>query len=201
MSTVTAVPIAPVKRGYLLWLWIGVALALALAAALAWAAPGDPAETFLARNRRAAGVVETGTGLQYKVIAAGRGAAPTDADVALVMYDGTLTDGTRFDRSVQPFAAPLGEQATVPGFEEALKLMPRGAKYRVWIKPALGYGKDEKKDPSGKVVIPANSVLVFDLDMLDYKSKEELRRLQAQAQMMRGQASGKLPGVPAVPGN
>lgn len=192
MSTVTAVPILPVKRGYLIWLWIGLAAAVVMAAALAWAAPVDPAESFLARNRQAAGVKQTASGLQYKVLAPGAGAPPTDADVALVMYDGMLTNGHRFDRSAQPFPAPLGEQATVPGFEEALKLMPRGARYRVWIKPALGYGKDEKKDPSGQVVIPANSVLVFDLDMLDYKSKDELRRLQMQQQMMSGQ---NMPGA------
>ena len=197
MSTVTAVPILPVKRGYLIWLWIGVAAAVVLAAALAWAAPIDPAAAFLARNRRAPGVLETPSGLQYLVLQPGAGAPPTDSDVALVMYDGTLTDGTRFDRSQQPFVAPLGEQATVPGFEEALKLMPRGSKYRVWIKPALGYGKDEKRDPAGHVVIPANSVLVFDLDMLDYRSKAELQRMQMQQQMMQGQAPGARPGVPA----
>lgn len=193
MPSVTATPIAPVRRAFLLWLWIGIAATIALAAALAWAAPVDPAEAFLARNRHAAGVVETASGLQYKVTTPGTGAPPTATDVALVMYDGTLIDGSRFDRSAQPFVAPLGEQATVPGFEEALRLMPRGAKYRVWIKPSLGYGKDEKRDPTGRVVIPADSVLVFDLDMLDYRSKDELRRMQMQQQM---QGSGRLPGGP-----
>nr|WP_174297327.1 FKBP-type peptidyl-prolyl cis-trans isomerase [Sphingomonas bacterium] len=197
MSTVTAVPILPVKRGYVLWLWLGVAAAVVLAAALAWAAPIDPATAFLARNRRVHGVVETADGLQYKVSTPGTGAPPTDADVALVMYDGMLTDGSRFDRSAQPFPTPLGEQATVPGFEEALKLMPRGAKYRVWIKPSLGYGEDEKKDPSGKVVIPANSVLVFDLDMLDYRSKVEIQRMQMQQRM---QGAPGAPGGPGAPG-
>ena len=195
MSSVTAVPIAQIKRGYLVWLWVGIAAALVLAAALAFAAPIDGAEAFLAGNRRKANVMQTSSGLQYKVLAPGKGTPPSDADVALVMYDGMLVNGTRFDRSVQPFVAPLGEKATVPGFEEALKLMPRGAKYRVWIKPSLGYGKDEKRDASGQVVIPANSILVFDLDMLDYKSKDELRRLQMQQQMMSKQGA---PGASAV---
>ncbi len=209
MSAVTAVRIAPVKRGYLVWLWIGVVAAVLGAAALAWAAPIDPAETFLARNHRLAGIVQTASGLQYKVLTPGRGPTPTDADVALVMYDGKLTDGTRFDKSEQPFPATLGEHATVPGFEEALKLMPRGAKYRVWIKPSLGYGKGEQKDPTGRVVIPANSVLVFDLDMLDFRSKALIRQMQMQQQMqqqMMGQAPGQgpgqglaQPGVPARP--
>ncbi|WP_375380313.1 FKBP-type peptidyl-prolyl cis-trans isomerase [uncultured Sphingomonas sp.] len=183
MSTVTAVPILPIKRGYLVWLWVGVVAVILAAAALARAAPVDPAAAFLAGNRGAAGVMETPSGLQYKVLRPGTGTPPTDSDVALVMYDGTLVDGTRFDKSTQPLVAALGEQATVPGFEEALKLMPRGSKYRVWIKPSLGYGPEEKRDPTGRVVIPANSVLVFDLDMLDYRSKIELQQMQAQRQM------------------
>ena len=184
MSSVTAVPILPVKRGYLVWLWAGIVAAVLGAAALAFAAPIDAADAFLAKNRRQQGVLQTASGLQYKVLTPGRGPAPTDADVALVTYDGKLADGTRFDRSEQPFPAPLGEHATVPGFEEALKLMPRGAKYRVWIKPSLGYGKGEQKDPTGRVVIPANSVLVFDLDMLDFRSKELIRQMQLQQQLM-----------------
>ena len=197
MSTVTAVPLQPVKRGYLIWLWAGLAVALVIAAALAWAAPVDPAAAFLARNAHAQGVKQTASGLQYKILSAGQGPAPTDSDVALVMYDGKLTDGSRFDQSQQPFPAPLGENATVPGFEEALKLMPRGSKYRVWIKPSLGYGAEAKKDPTGRVVIPANAVLVFDLDMLDFKSKEAIRQMQMQQQMLRGQGAGQPPiGVP-----
>ncbi len=196
MSTVTAVPILPIKRGYLVWLWVGIVAVILAAAALARAAPIDPAAAFLAGNRRAAGVVETPSGLQYKVMQVGTGTPPTDSDVALVMYDGTLVDGTRFDKSVQPLVAPLGEQATVPGFEEALKLMPRGSKYRVWIKPSLGYGPEEKRDQTGRVVIPANSVLVFDLDMLDYRSKMELQQMQAQRQMGAGQPAGSAGAPP-----
>ena len=71
----------------------------------------------------------------------------------------------------------------------------------MWIKPSLGYGKDEKRDPSGRVVIPANSVLVFDLDMLDYRSKLELQRMQMQQQMQQGgAATGGLPPMPGAAG-
>src|SRR3546814_16950516 len=85
-------------------------------------------------------------------------------------------------------------QAAIPGFEEALKLMPKGAKYRVWIKPDLGYGADEKKDQTGKVVIPANSILVFDIDMLDFLPKAVIRQMHMQQQMMGG-AGGPPPGT------
>src|SRR3546814_11852496 len=73
--------------------------------------------------------------------------------------------------------------------------MPKGAKYRVWIKPDLGYGADEKKDQTGKVVIPANSILVFDIDMLDFLPKAVIRQMQMQQQLMGG-AGGPPPGGP-----
>ena len=79
MSTVTAVPLQPVKRGYLVWLWLG--LIVAALAAVALAAQGDD---FLTRNARGKGVVTTPSGLQYKVLTPGKGGAhPSDTDVAL----------------------------------------------------------------------------------------------------------------------
>ena len=68
MTSVTAVPIPPVKRRYIVWLSAGLAVALAAAAALAWQGPSDPNATFLAKNARVAGVVTTASGLQYQVL-------------------------------------------------------------------------------------------------------------------------------------
>ncbi|MES2420103.1 MAG: FKBP-type peptidyl-prolyl cis-trans isomerase [Pseudomonadota bacterium] len=182
MSTVTAVPLQPTKRSYLVYLWVGIALALIAAVALA--RQGDDP---LARNARAKGVVVTASGLQYKVIAPGKpGAAkPTDADVALVNYEGKLLNGTTFDKSQQP--TPMPVTGVVPGFSEALKLMPKGAKYRFWLKPSLGYG-DKATGP-----IPANSTLVFDVELLDFLPQSVVQQMQAQAQMQRG-APGGMPG-------
>ncbi|SFO20984.1 FKBP-type peptidyl-prolyl cis-trans isomerase [Sphingomonas sp. OK281] len=182
MSTVTAVPLQPTKRSYLVYLWVGIALALIAAVALA--RQGDDP---LARNARARGVVVTASGLQYKVIAPGKpGAAkPTDADVALVNYEGKLLNGTTFDKSQQP--TPMPVTGVVPGFSEALKLMPKGSKYRFWMKPALGYG-DKANGP-----IPANSTLVFDVELLDFLPQSVVQQMQAQAQMSRG-APGAMPG-------
>jgi FKBP-type peptidyl-prolyl cis-trans isomerase len=160
------------------WLF-APALALALPSALAaQSAPvaADPVALYLQHNRSADhAVIETPSGLQYKVLTPGSEAArPTADDVALVMYKGSLTDGTVFDQSERP--TPMAISEVVPGFSEALTLMARGAKYRVWIKPSLGYG-DQASGP-----IPAHSVLVFDIELIDWKTRAELMRMQQQAQ-------------------
>lgn len=167
MSSVTAVPIHPAKRRYLVWLWLGIATAVLAAAALAWAA-----ET---------GIKMTPSGLRYQVLTpGGAGPHPSNTDVALVSYTGKLTNGTTFDKSQQPVPMPVA--GVVPGFSEALKLMPKGAKYRFWLPPQLGYG-DKATGP-----IPANSTLVFDVELIDFLPEATVRRLQAQQQML-GQAS------------
>jgi FKBP-type peptidyl-prolyl cis-trans isomerase FkpA len=172
MSSVTAVPLLPVKRGYLVWLWLGILVALIAAAALAFA--GDT------------GIKATPSGLRYKVIAPGKpGTHPTDADIGLVSYIGKLPDGTVFDKSQQPVPMPVA--AVVPGFSEGLKLMNKGAKYRFWIPPQLGYG-DKANGP-----IPANSTLVFDVELVDFLPEAVVRQMQAQQQMM-GRAPGGMPG-------
>lgn len=188
--SITAVPLKPVKRRVVVYIWIGIVLAVIAAAALALQTPIDPNATFLARNARVAGVQQTPSGLQYKVLTPGKGPTPTDEDITVVGYEGKLTDGTVFDQSSpqQPLVTPLGEKATVPGFEEAVKLMPAGARYRVWIKPALAYGSQMKPG------ILANSILVFDLDMLDFKSKQWVREMQARQQMMQQQGGMIPPG-------
>ena len=193
MSTVTAVPLQPVKRRYLIWLWLGIALALIGAVALA--RQGDPA---LVREARGGGVVTTASGLKYKILKAGAPAAPrpTDADVALVQYEGRLLSGTTFDKSRQPTPFPVAPGATVPGFSEAMKLLRKGEKGRFWLTPALGYGTTEKADGEGKVVIPANSTLVFDLEMVDFLPEAVVRQMQAQQQQQGLQMGGSSPGAP-----
>lgn len=165
MSTVTAVPLQPVKRGYLIWLWLGIALALVAAVALARAAPQT---------------------LQVRVLVAGHGPKPTDGDVALITYVGKLTNGTVFDQSPQP--TPLPVAGVVPGFAQGLKQMQRGGRYRLVIPPQLGYG-DKVAGP-----IPANSTLIFDVKLIDFKSEAEIRQAQAMQQMMSGQGAAAQPG-------
>jgi len=134
--------------------WARLAILIAASGA-SWAMPAlaqtapDPAAAFLSTNRAAAGVVETASGLQYKVLTPGQDdSKPTDQDIALVNYEGRLVDGTGFDKSAQPTPMPIA--GVVPGFAEGLKLMARGAKYRFWIKPELGYGSEPQGPPDGQ---------------------------------------------------
>ena len=138
------------------------------------------------------GIVSTPSGLRYKVVVPGdvTGAKPTDADVALINYEGKLMDGTTFDKSQQP--TPLPVAGAVPGFSEGLKLMHKGAKYRFWIPPNLGYGA-KANGP-----IPANSTLVFDVELQDFIPEATLRQLQMQQQMMGGMPPRGAPGAPGA---
>lgn len=131
------------------------------------AAPLSPEEAFLARNRKLRGVIQTASGVQYRVIKPAAGAHPTDTDVALVNYEGKLVDGTSFDKSTQP--TPMPVSAVVPGFSEALKLMAKGETLRVWIPSRLAYGAEDQRDEQGKVVIPGKSTLVFDIELVDFQ--------------------------------
>lgn len=124
------------------------------------------AVAFLEKNKSAAGVKSTASNLQYIVVAEGNGKTPTDTDIVKVHYTGTLMNGTKFDSSVdrgQPAEFPVN--GVIPGWTEALKLMKVGAKYKLFIPPELAYG------PSGRPGIPPNSVLIFDVELLDIKAE------------------------------
>lgn len=183
MSTVTAVPIPPVRRAYVLWLVVGLLIALVAGIALA--------------RLGSTGIVTTPSGLRYQVLKAGdgKGSPPTDTDVALINYEGRLVDGTVFDKSQQP--TPLPVAGVVPGFSEGLKLMHKGAKYRFWIKPELGYG-ERANGP-----IPANSTLVFDVELQDFLPEATVRQMQMQQSMMGGMPGmggpGGAAGGPSAP--
>jgi FKBP-type peptidyl-prolyl cis-trans isomerase FkpA len=116
---------------------------------------------------------KTASGLGYKIITPGAGTKPVDGSVALVKYNGYLArDGVSFDASD---ASPLPVNGVVPGFSEGLKLMPKGASYKLCIPAALGYGA------RGVGPIPANSDLVFDVTMIDFKSEAEIQAMRGGA--------------------
>ena len=120
-------------------------------------------KAFLAANGKKPGVVTTASGLQYQVITQGTGPKPKVVDRVSVHYAGTLLDGTEFDSSYkrnEPAQFVLG--SVVPGWSEALQLMPVGSKYKLWIPAKLGYG--EAGTPGGP--IPPNSTLVFEIELL-----------------------------------
>ncbi len=114
---------------------------------------------------------KTASGLGYEVLAAGEGASPTNDHVVLIGYAGYLaSNGQLFDQSDR---APLAVQGVVSGFSEGLKLMSKGGKYRLCIPSKLGYGA-KATGP-----IPANSDLVFLVDLIDMRSQAELKAMQA----------------------
>jgi len=117
---------------------------------------------FLEKNKSAEGVKVTASGLQYKVEKEGDGKTPVKTDTVKAHYKGTLTDGTQFDSSYdrgQPAEFPV--QGVIPGWSEALQMMKVGAKYKLFVPPELAYGA------SGRPGIPANSVLVFEVELID----------------------------------
>jgi len=117
---------------------------------------------FLEKNKSQAGVKVTASGLQYIVIKEGEGKSPTKEDTVKCHYTGTLTNGEKFDSSVdrgQPAEFPVG--GVIPGWTEALMMMKPGAKYKLFVPAELGYG------PSGRPGIPPNSVLVFEVELLE----------------------------------
>lgn len=189
--SVTAVPLQPTRRSYVVLLWIGIVAAIIIAVLLAFqgtaavvAAKGSN-DQFLAWNAKQPGVKTTADGLEYRVLKVGDGKAhPTDDDVTLINYRGTFRDGSVFDASKQP--TPMPVQGNIPGFSEALKLMTKGAKYRFWMKPDLAYGADGRPP-----VIPPNSMLTFDVELVDFLPQSVL---QQQMQMMQMQQQGGMPG-------
>lgn len=121
-------------------------------------------EEFLTINKEREGVFTTPSGLQYEIIEAAEGPTPSSNNTVSVHYHGTLIDGTVFDSSVQRGQpASFGVHQVIPGWTEALQLMPIGAKYRLYIPQELAYGANPH--PGGP--IQPFSALIFDVELLE----------------------------------
>lgn len=117
---------------------------------------------FLEKNKSEEGIITTDSGLQYRVDTKGDGPMPTATDTVEVHYSGRLLDGTQFDSSYdrgQPAQFPVG--GVIPGWTEALQLMPVGSKYELWIPQELAYGE---RGAGGD--IPPYAVLNFTVELL-----------------------------------
>src|ERR1700730_2146878 len=120
---------------------------------------------FLDENSKKDGVKTTASGLQYKVIKDGTGDKPKDADFVETNYRGTTIDGKEFDSSAKnggPVSFPVN--GVIKGWSEALKLMPVGSKYQLYIPSDLAYGDEG----AGEDIAPG-STLVFDVELLNIK--------------------------------
>ena len=118
---------------------------------------------YLVANKKKDGVVETASGLQYKILQDGSGVMPKDSDKVGVHYTGRLVNGTEVDSSVKrgrPFSFNVLPGQVIDGWVEAIKLMKEGSKFEVTIPSQLAY-----KDRPTRV-IPPNSVLIFEIELL-----------------------------------
>jgi FKBP-type peptidyl-prolyl cis-trans isomerase FkpA len=165
MSEITRVPLPPVGKGSLTRIWIGVILALLIGASAAWAVRYQ--------------------GLVVETIKVGTGPSPSPGDVVQVNYLGTLANGKPFDKG-EKVALPV--EGLMPGFSQGLLKMQRGGKYKLIIPAAMAYGRQERKDPAtGQVVIPANSDLVFEVELLDFMSMAEMEQRRQMIEQLRQQ--------------
>jgi FKBP-type peptidyl-prolyl cis-trans isomerase len=125
-------------------------------------------DEFLKKNSKEKGVKTTDSGLQYMVIKEGKGKKPTAKDTVEAHYKGTLLNGKVFDSSYdrgEPAQFPLS--GVIKGWTEGVPLMTVGSKYKFWIPSDLAYG------PRGRPpVIPPNSLLVFEIELLDVVAAE-----------------------------
>lgn len=124
-------------------------------------------EAFLAENGKKEGVITLPSGLQYQIITAGNGPKPAAEDEIKCHYHGTTIDGKVFDSSVdrgEPVTFPVNR--VIPGWTEALQLMPVGSKWKLFIPAALAYGE---RGAGGD--IKPNSTLIFEVELLEIVKK------------------------------
>ena len=123
----------------------------------------EAGEKFLAENKKKDSVVTTASGLQYKIIKMGTGPKPLATDKVKTHYHGTLIDGQVFDSSVQrgePISFPVS--GVIPGWVEALQLMPVGSKWKLYIPQELAYGIR-----GGGQTIKPYSALIFEVELIE----------------------------------
>ena len=182
MTEVTRVPLKPIAKGSLTKLWIGVILAVLLGGALAWAA-----------------LPKT---LSVETLVEGEGPTPEIGNLAFVKYTGTLaSNGEEFDKwrpeqlpipGIFPegTAMELQEGALIPGFLEGIQKMQKGGKYKLFIPAEKAYGENP---PEGSN-IPANADLVFEMELVDFFTREQVE--QKIAIMQRAMEAQGAPGLP-----
>tara|TARA_R100001143_G_C3361305_1_gene136500 strand:+ start:11640 stop:12500 length:861 start_codon:yes stop_codon:yes gene_type:complete len=126
-------------------------------------------DTFLEQNaaREDVEIKVTDSGLQYHVIEEGEGESPVSTDDVRVRYKGSLTNGVVFDQTDGDDTAEFRVDGVIDGFTEGLLLMNEGSKFELFIPPNLAYGNNPPRDPRGEIVFPPNSILVFEVELVE----------------------------------
>ncbi|MCW3115556.1 MAG: peptidylprolyl isomerase [Segetibacter sp.] len=128
----------------------------------------EKGRSFLERNKARKEVMQTTSGLQYEILVKGTGPVPARTDTVSAHYRGSLIDGKEFDNSYkrgEPLTIPVG--AVIPGWTEALTMMPVGSKWKLYIPSSIGYG-----DVGAGQDIPAGATLVFEVELLGIANKK-----------------------------
>lgn len=122
---------------------------------------GRAGTDFLAANKARHGVVSLPSGVQYRILIAGKGKKkPTEASVISCRYQGKLIDGTGFEKSDARKPETLNVAGLVPGLKEAVKLMSAGSKWQIVVPPQLAYGS------RGNHIVGPNAVLIYDMEIV-----------------------------------
>lgn len=132
------------------------------------AAEQEKGKEFLEKNKGRTGVMTTASGLQYEILTKGTGAVPAREDTVTAHYKGALINGKEFDNSYnrgEPLTIPVA--GVIPGWTEALTMMPVGSKWKLYIPSAIGYG-----DYGAGQDIPGGATLVFEVELLGITSKK-----------------------------
>jgi len=133
------------------------------------AAEKEKGKAFLVKNKARKEVSETPSGLQYEILVKGTGPVPTKADTVTAHYKGALLDGKEFDNSYkrgEPLTIPVA--GVIPGWTEALTMMPVGSKWKLYIPSSIGYG-----DFGAGQDIPGGATLVFEVELLGISNKKK----------------------------
>ena len=118
---------------------------------------------FLATNGAKKGVITLPSGVQYRIIRAGKGKKPTENSNVVCKYKGTLVGGETFDMSEGKKPATMLVSGFLPGLKEAVKLMNGGAKWEIVVPPQLAYGA------AGNRGVGPNAVLIYQLEIISIK--------------------------------
>lgn len=188
MSSATAVPLRPLARGSMLKLWLALIVLGVAGGALAWVGTSHAQRT------------TTASGLQYQVIREGEGDLITSNDALRIHLVGRRENGEIFASTLNSQPEETTPDSFITGFGEALKLMRKGSRYRVWIPPHLGY----QGTPPPSAPFRPDETLTFDIQVVDVApgaaqmlQMQQLQQMQ-QMQQMRGGAGGP-PGGPGGP--